>query len=189
MSRYFFSLFIIIVAVVAAYIFYLFWSGGVENQSRQTTETKSQFENKSRQEDADFNIKAREKHKTITNSNNNTKEIEINKKQQTAQEINKTEIETEIPQEQNMTTQEIYQKLTPKDHDEFIQQAEEEFSDLDKKLEDVKTKLSQSQEAAEEKALEPIEDEETPQIPSQITTNLNDDANLSNITDEDINNQ
>ncbi len=186
MSRYLFSLFIAIVAVVTAYVFYLFWSAGVENQLKQAIEAKSQFENKSKQEDADFKIKVKEKHKTITNSNN-TKKIETHKKRQATQEINKTEIEAEVPKEQNMTTQEIYQVLTPKDHEEFIQEAEEEFRDLDQKLEDVKTKLSEQQEAAEEKTLKQIEEEEITQTQSETTTDLKDDTNISNIVDEDIN--
>lgn len=188
MSRYLFSLFLAIVAMVAAYVFYLFWSAGVENQPKQAIEAKSQFENKSKQEDADFKIKVKEKHKTITNSNN-TKKIETHKKRQATQEINKTEIEAEVPQEQNITTQEIYQALTPKDHEEFIQEAEEEFKDLDQKLEDIKDKLSKQQEATEEKTLKQIEEEKTPQTQSETSTELKDDVNLSNITDEDINNQ
>ncbi len=188
MSRYLFSLFIAIVAMVAAYVFYLFWSGGVQNQPRQAVEKKSQFENKSKQEVEGFKIKVKEKHKTISNSNNTIKEETYRKKEAT-QEINKTEIEAEVPQEQNMTTQEIYQKLTPKDHDKFIQEAEEEFRDLDKKLEDVKAKLSKQQEATEEKTLKQVEEEEITQTQRETSTELKDDVNLSNISDEDINNQ
>lgn len=197
MKKYYFSVFIALLGLFAAYAFYAFWhmSGTTSRVPSAKTPSKTPPKNLAAKEMIPKSSSTIDQNTKIPSSPDTHPDEKKGDPVEVGEKIDTPPL---TPQKQQAHTESIYSTLTPEEHEETMEAASDAFEELDTQVDIVDDRLTQEMEEAETRRVEAQEEmaseedgvgedvmrePEAEEIPS-----LSENDEGTDVTKEDVNN-
>lgn len=189
MKSYIFPLFITLLGLFAAYVFYALWHSEEVNPPKALETSKKNIV-----EDLANKEIIPKSTLTVPEASLETRSQEVDEKEMQEMMGKQEDIPNLTPQQMQVQTQAVYDSLTPEDYEETMEEATVAFEQLDTMVEEQDAKLAEEMQTVEasQEALadEPMEDEapmeEIPQ--EEIEMSVPENEEEIDMANEDVNN-
>lgn len=181
MKKYFFPIFITALGLFTAYVFYALWHSEELSPPKKVKQTKTNME----QDHSMGNMTSQRSSDLTVPDASMSQQVE---EHMVEEELSKEDISSKTPEQLQAQTDEVYESLTPENHEETMEAAAEAFEQLDTYVEELDAQLAQEEQDVQE-SMENVEEES---VADDLSTD--DDMQIPeneeevNMEQEDVNN-